>query len=96
MKLLKPSHREKKRYLLINGKDANKKTIEEVILEFIGVLGFAEASPQFIKTSNNNKENNRVILAVNRNSLNKIRASFVMSEKDIEIIRVSGTLKKFK
>ena len=40
MKSLKPSHREKKRYLLIKGKDANKKNIEEVILEFIGVLGW--------------------------------------------------------
>ena len=49
MKSLKPSHREKKRYLLIKGKDANKKIIEEVILDFIGGLGCAEASPKIIK-----------------------------------------------
>ncbi len=91
MKPLKPSHREKKRYLLIKGKDANKKDIEETILEFIGVLGFAEASPQVIKNLDG-----RIILAVNRNSLDKIRASFLMSEKDLEIIRVSGSLKKLK
>ena len=71
MKPIKPSHREKKRYLLIKGKDADKKTIEEVILEFIGVLGFAESSPKIIKANKNS-----VILAINRNSLNKIRTSF--------------------
>ena len=91
MKPLKPSHREKKRYLLIKGKDASSKIIEEVILEFIGVLGYAETCPQIIKSAEG-----RVILAVNRNSIDKIRASFLMSEKDLEIIRVSGTLKKLK
>lgn len=90
MKPLKPSHREKKRYLLIRGKDADKKIIEETILEFIGVLGYAEASPQFIKNSKG------IILAVNRNAVDKIRASFVMSQKDLEIVRVSGTLKKLR
>ncbi len=50
MKPLKPSHREKKRYLLIKGKDANKKIIEKIILEFIGILGLAEANPQFVKS----------------------------------------------
>jgi RNase P/RNase MRP subunit POP5 len=92
MKLLKPSHREKKRYLLIQGKDSEKKIVEEVILEFIGVLGYAEACPQFIKSSENKE--GKIILAVNRKSVDKIRASFLMSEKDLKIIRVSGTIKK--
>lgn len=91
MKILKPSHRENKRYLLIEGKDADKKKIEETILEFIGVLGFAETSPQFIKN-----DKNQVILAVNRNAVDKIRASFLASERDIKIRRVSGTIKKLK
>jgi RNase P/RNase MRP subunit POP5 len=85
MKSLKSSHRENKRYLLILGKDADKKTIEEVILEFIGVLGYAEAGISFIKDS-------KVILAVNRNSVDKIRASFLMSRKDIKIKKISGSL----
>jgi len=93
MKNLKPSHREKKRYILIKGKDANKKIIEEVILEFIGVLGFAQSSPKFIKDSNGEI---RIILSVNRNSVDKIRASFLMSKKDLEIVRISGTIKKLK
>jgi len=91
MKSLKPSHREKKRYLLIKGKDASKKIIDEVILEFVGVLGYAEASPKVIKSADD-----RMILAVNRGSLDKIRASFVMSGKDLEIVRVSGAIKKLR
>jgi len=91
MKPLKPSHKEKKRYLLIKGKDANKKIIEEVILEFVGVLGFAEASPQVV-----NSTRGQIVFAVNRRSLDKVRASFVMSDKDLEIVRVSGTLKKLR
>ncbi len=91
MKPLKPSHREKKRYLLVKGRDAEKKTIEEAILEFIGVLGYAECSPQIIKYSQN-----QMILAINRKSLDKVRASFLMSGKDIKIKRVSGSLKNLK
>ena len=89
MKSLKPSHRENKRYLLIQGKDVNKKNIEEIILEFIGVLGFASVSPNFIKI-----EKEKIILAINRESLDKIRTSFLLSGKDIKIVRVSGSIKK--
>jgi len=91
MKPLKPSHRERKRYLLIKGKDAVGKIIDEVILEFIGVLGYAEASPQIIKSNKNS-----LILAVNRESLNKIRTSFMLSNKDLKIIKVSGVLNKVR
>jgi len=91
MKPLKPSHREKKRYLLIKGRDANKKSIEEAILEFIGVLGYAEANPQIIKS-----EKGKIILAINRNMLDKIRTSFLMSEKQLEIVKVSGSVGKVK
>jgi len=91
MKALKPSHREKKRYLLIKGKDVNKKAIEETILEFIGVLGWAETNPQILKSNKNS-----VILVINRKSLDKIRTSFVMSNKDLQIIKVSGSIKNLK
>ena len=91
MKPLKPTHREKKRYLLIKGKDADKKNIEETILEFIGVLGLAEASLQVVKTANSG-----IIIAVNRGSLDKIRASFLLGQKDLQIIKVSGTIKNLK
>jgi len=91
MKSLKPSHKESKRYLLIKGKDANWKDIEKVILEFIGVLGFAEASPKAVKSLKGS-----VILVINRKSLEKIRASFIISEKDLNIVKVSGTIKNVK
>jgi RNase P/RNase MRP subunit POP5 len=91
MKKLKPSHRENKRYLLIKGKDANKKNIEEAILKYVGVLGYSEASPAIIKSSKN-----RAILAVNRKSLNKIRAGFLLCEKEMSVSRVSGSVKNFK
>tara|TARA_Y100000310_G_C20492580_1_gene719974 strand:+ start:186 stop:461 length:276 start_codon:yes stop_codon:yes gene_type:complete len=91
MKPLKPSHREKKRYLLVKGKDANKKNIEEAISEYIGILGHAEASPQIIKFGKG-----WIVIAINRNSLDKIRASFVMSGKDIQVIKVSGSVMNVK
>lgn len=91
MKPLKPAHREKKRYLLIKGKDANKKNIEETILEFIGVLGFADACPKFIKISKGN-----IILMINHNSLDKVRTGFLMSNKNITISKVSGSIVKVK
>ena len=91
MKPLKPSHREKKRYLLIKGKDVNKKNIEEVILEFIGILGWVEASPQIVKSGKGS-----VILVINRKSLDKIRTSFVMSKKDLQVVKVSGAINNLK
>jgi len=91
MKALKPSHREKKRYLLIKGKDANKKTIEDVILEFIGVLGYAESSPQIIKSGKGS-----VVISINRKSLDKVKASFAVCKKDLQIVKVSGAIKNLK
>ncbi len=91
MKPLKPSHRENKRYVLIKGSDANKKNIEEVILEFIGVLGYAEACPKIIKQNKNS-----IVLSINRKSLDKIRTSFLMSKKDLKITKVSGNVNKLK
>ena len=88
MKSLKPSHRERKRYLLIKGKDANKKNIDEIILDYIGVLGYGKASPQVVM-----KDSGSLILAVNREKLNEIRASFLVSGKDIQIVKVSGSVK---
>jgi RNase P/RNase MRP subunit POP5 len=91
MKKLKPSHREKKRYLLIKGEDSNKNTIDKAILEYIGILGYSKASPEVIKN-----DEKGLILAVNRKSLNEILAAFQMSGKKIEVIKISGSVKKLK
>jgi len=87
MKSLKPSHRENKRYLLIE--NAGEKEIEKAILEYVGILGYAKASPQIIK-----KEKDKTIIAVNRKELDKIKASFLFY--NIKIKKVSGTLKKLR
>jgi len=86
LKSLKPSFREKKRYLLLKG-NFTKKDVEEAILRYVGVLGYAKASPMWISEN---------ILAVNREALNQVRASFVVSGKNIQVARVSGTLKKLR
>ena len=88
MKSLKPSHRERKRYLLIKGKDANRNTVEKVILEFIGILGYSESGLSFIKSENKN-----FIIAINRKLVDKIRTSFLICNKDIKILKVSGSIK---
>ncbi len=87
MKKIKPSHREKKRYLLLENTD--KKGIDEAILNYIGILGYAKASPQIIS-----RRENKLILAINRKELDKIKASFLFH--DIKIKKVSGTLKKLR
>lgn len=83
MKALIPSHRENKRYLLLNGKNL-KTNVYNAIKEYIGNLGLAEASPTWIKKD---------ILSINRKSLDKVRASFVLWPEKIEVLKVSGTLK---
>ncbi|MEM0465772.1 MAG: hypothetical protein QXW97_03675 [Candidatus Pacearchaeota archaeon] len=91
MKMLKPSHREKKRYLLIAGKDANKNNINEAIIDFVGILGYAQASPHLIKSSSG-----KIVLSINRSELDKVRTSFLIGKKDIKIVKVSGSIKKLK
>lgn len=95
MKPLKPSHREHKRYLLISGSDANPRVIEEAILGFVGILGYAKATPSFVKASEKNagKFRGKLVLAINRKELENIRASLVFSGKQVVIERVSGTIR---
>ena len=84
MKNLRPSARANRRYLLMKGK---KEDIEKNILDYIGILGWAKAAPEFIRGEIGD------ILAINRESLANIRAAFEISKADIKIIKVSGTLK---
>jgi RNase P/RNase MRP subunit POP5 len=86
MKALKPSARERKRYLLIKT-TISKNKIEEIILEFIGIKGFSDASPFWIQKD---------ILSINRESLNSIISSFAVSKEEIVVLKISGTLKGLK
>jgi RNase P/RNase MRP subunit POP5 len=87
---LKPSARPKKRYLLLEAKD--RKEVEQVILDYIGILGWSRAAPLFV----NSQEHRGMILAIERKSLSEVRAAFELSEKKIRVIKVSGTLEGLK
>ena len=87
MKPLKPSMREKKRYLLVKGKNLDK-NVEKAILDFIGSLGMSKASLNFIK-----KGKSSAVISINREALNHVRASFTAFQDKISVEKVSGTLK---
>ena len=89
MKLrLKPSARVKKRYLLLLS--SSKEDIEKTILDYIGILGWAKASPAFIRFGE------KIILSINREELNNIKAAFELSDSSIKIQKISGTLKSLE
>lgn len=87
MKPLKPSMRENKRYLLVRGKNL-RANVEKAILEFVGVLGMSKTGLGWIKT-----EKDSVIISVNREAVDSVRASLCAFSEEIEVKKVSGTLK---
>ena len=87
MKSLKPTMRENKRYLLVDGENL-KGNIEKAILDFVGVLGMSKVGLDFIKTNNNS-----AIISVNREMVDSVRASLCVAPKKMEVKKVSGTLK---
>lgn len=88
MKSLKPSSREKKRYLLVRG---NVGDIEKSILEGIGVLGMSKTGFNWIKSGKNS-----AIISVNRETVDSVRACFAIWPEKLEVEKVSGTLKSLK
>jgi RNase P/RNase MRP subunit POP5 len=82
----KASERLRRRYLLLE--NAGKEEIEKVILDYIGILGWAEAAPEFVNAGGKN-----IVLAVNRKAIDKIRAAFEIAEKKIKVKKVSGTIR---
>jgi RNase P/RNase MRP subunit POP5 len=95
IKKLKKSMKERKRYILLRG-DKNtelKKDIENLILDFVGVLGFSKTCLRWIEI---NENENYGIISVNRESLELFKASLCLSPKNIEILGISGTLKGLK
>ncbi len=77
--------RANRRYLLIDG---TKIDVENAILEYIGVLGWAKAGPVFVSFSDG-----KVILAVNREAVTDVRAALALARGKLNVSRVSGTLK---
>ena len=90
MKPLKPSMKENKRYLFVEGENL-KEEIKKSILDFIGVLGYSKTGLSFIEV-----KKNHVIICINREMINYVRASFAVWPKDIKVKNVSGTLKRLK
>lgn len=91
LKLLKPSMRENKRYLLVRGEGKNlKENIETAIIDFSGSLGMSKTGLAFI---DNNLVNKTSIIAVNREAVNLVRASLAVFNEKIEVKRVSGTIR---
>jgi len=87
MKLkVKPSAKIRRRYLLLEAK--SKKEVEQVILDYIGILGWAKAAPLFPTTKSKN-----IVLAIDRKAITNIRAALEISDAKIKLLRVSGTLK---
>ena len=60
MKSLKPSARENKRYLLVEGKNL-KQNVKKAILDFVGVLGMSKTGLSWIKS-----DSNSAIICINR------------------------------
>lgn len=87
MKPLKPSMREKKRYLLVKGKNP-KENIEKAIKDFIGVLGMSKVGLGWIKTGKDS-----AIISVNRKMVDNVRASLAVWPEKMTVTKVSGTLK---
>jgi RNase P/RNase MRP subunit POP5 len=90
MKALKPSMREKKRYLLIRGKNL-KTNVEKAIFEFIGVLGMSKTDFGWIKSGKDS-----AIISINRKMVEQVRASLAAYKDKMVVERVSGTLKGLK
>lgn len=84
-----PSEKIKRRYFLI--KAISKEEVERAILDYLGILGWAKATPFFVK-----EDENEMILAIDRKAVNDVRAAFELSPANIKILRVSGTLKGLK
>ncbi len=87
LKSLKPSMRENKRYLLVEGKNLES-NVERAILDFIGILGMSKTGLSFVK-----KQGDTAVICVNREAVNEVRASLAIFPEKISVKKVSGTLR---
>ena len=83
---LKPTAKDKRRYLLISETD-NKK-IENAILKYLGELGFAKS--RYMRISGEQPKG-KVVGSCVRKELENIRAALTMA--NIKIEKVSNTIK---
>jgi RNase P/RNase MRP subunit POP5 len=92
MKPLKPSIRERKRYFLIKFDNIDiKKSIEDAIFDFIGILGLSKVGLRYIEINKN-----FAIISINREMVNYVKSAFCLYPKEIIVEKISGTLKSLK
>lgn len=105
MKLL-PSLRQKKRYVVFEitsdkafSLSEVQEAVESSLARFLGELGLAKASPQFIKEKWS-EQKQRFVVKVNHTFVDELKTALILSKKIkntsilIKSITVSGTLKK--
>lgn len=103
---LKPSLKQKKRYVLFEIQASKLFSLAEVaeaidssLLRFLGEFGMAKASPQLVKEKWSDKKQ-RFVLKVNHNHVDELKAAVILNKKIkntpilIRSIVTSGTLKK--
>jgi RNase P/RNase MRP subunit POP5 len=86
---LKPSAKDKRRYLLIS--ESSNKKIEEAILKYIGELGFAKAAYMYVKVP---EIKNKIVGSCLRKELINVKTA--LSLAGIKVEKVAETLKRLK
>jgi RNase P/RNase MRP subunit POP5 len=82
---LKASQKDNRRYLIINTENVK---IEEAILKYVGVLGFAKSA--YMKVDED-RQRGKTIGSVKREYLEDVKAALILA--GIKVEKVSGTLK---
>ena len=103
---LKPSLKQKKRYVLFEIQAAKAFSLNEVVeaveaslLRFLGEFGLAKASPLLVKEKWSDKKQ-RFVLKVNHQYVDELKSAVILNKKIkntpilIRSIVISGTLKK--
>jgi len=84
----KPSASARKIYLLLES--GSRDEVNKLIIDYIGILGWAKASPVFVEGG---KKEGRMILAIERGEVANVRAALEASPLKIRILKASGTIK---
>lgn len=86
---LKPSAKDKRRYLLVN--ETSNKKVEDAILKYIGELGFAKSAYMYVKVP---EIKNKIVGSCLRKELINVKTA--LSLAGIKVEKVSETLKRLR
>ena len=95
-----PTLKERKHYLVFLAENTDeretKESIASAILNYIGLLGFAKASPMFIEFKlNKEKDKSYCIFSINTKYVDVVKnAVMIFPNFSISCVGVSGTIKK--